>query len=118
MKKCWKCDWEWQDTRQPPFKEACPECFSYLHACKNCKFYDPNAAGDCRNPDAEPVQNKEGHNFCEEFVMADLDPESGQDLSNRSPAGRDKFLKMFGGSGETKTESEEVKDKLKKFLEG
>jgi len=118
MKNCWKCGWEWPDTRPPPFKEACPECLSYLHACKSCKFYNANVAGDCRNPDAEPVQNKEGHNFCEEFVMVDRDPETGEELDARTSAGRDKFFKMFGGAGETKTESEEVQDKLRKFLGG
>jgi hypothetical protein len=119
MKTCWKCGWEWAESRQPPFNETCPECFSYLHSCKNCKFYDVTAASDCRNPDAEEVQSKESHNFCEEFIMADRDPRTGKEISgDRTKTAKDKFLKLFGEKGAAGSgNSDAVKDKIKKLLE-
>ena len=35
--------------------------------CKNCRFYDPTAYNECREPSAEVVREKERANFCDYF---------------------------------------------------
>ena len=97
MKACWNCGWEWLESRPPPFKETCPDCFSYLHACKNCKLYNPAVSLDCMSPTAEPPQSQEAHNFCEEFVFADRDQVSGKVVENeRTTKAKEQLAKLFG----------------------
>lgn len=97
MKACWNCGWEWAESRPPPFKETCPDCVSYLHACKNCKLYNPAVALDCVSPTAEPPRSKDGHNFCEEFAFADRDQVSGKVVdSERTTKAKEQLAKLFG----------------------
>lgn len=51
------------------FREECPHCASDVHVCKNCRFYDPGYANQCRETQIEPVQDKERGNYCEFFVL-------------------------------------------------
>ncbi len=41
-----------------------------MHACVNCRLYDPSAHRECTSGTTEPPKNKEKRNFCEEFLMA------------------------------------------------
>jgi hypothetical protein len=38
-----------------------------LRCCRNCRFYDPGAPQQCREPQAEPVRDKEAGNYCDFF---------------------------------------------------
>lgn len=49
------------------FRDECPHCAADLHVCKNCDFYDPYAAKECREPNAELVTDKERANYCDYF---------------------------------------------------
>jgi len=49
------------------FKDRCEYCDSYLHVCKNCKYYSPGKPNDCSILGTEYVTDKEKYNFCEEF---------------------------------------------------
>ncbi len=51
-------------------RDACDACGADLHACVQCRFYDPTASDQCREPEAERVQDKERQNFCEYFQLA------------------------------------------------
>lgn len=51
----------------PGRRDECRRCHSDLHACKNCAFYDPKAYNECREPQADRVQDKERSNFCDYF---------------------------------------------------
>lgn len=42
-------------------------CGAWLHACRNCDFYAPGLANDCREPRAERVVDKAAGNFCDWF---------------------------------------------------
>ncbi|KAA3615391.1 MAG: hypothetical protein DWQ05_13625 [Calditrichaeota bacterium] len=55
-------------------QETCPKCSSYLHCCKNCRFYDLHAPQQCKEPIAELVSNKESGNFCGYFEPASEKP--------------------------------------------
>lgn len=54
---------------QPGRSESCPACHADLHACRQCRHYDPQAHHECREPQAEYVQDKARSNFCEYFVF-------------------------------------------------
>ena len=70
MKVCHQCGAEWTRTGQPGFKETCPGCESFLHACLNCKHYNPSA-DRCSSITAECTGARDGLNYCEEFQFRD-----------------------------------------------
>ena len=117
MKKCWKCGREWTQSRIPPFKETCERCLSYLHSCKNCKYYDPNAAQSCTNRSAEYVNDKEDSNFCEEFLFLELGAEQSHPSVERSKEAKTRFMKLFGDKEEDHEKEDAIKEKFKKLLE-
>jgi len=51
-------------------REECPKCHSDVHVCKNCHFYDRNSYNECREPQAEPVKEKDRSNFCDYFQLS------------------------------------------------
>ena len=48
-------------------RALCANCGAWLHCCRNCGFYAPGLANDCREPNAERVADKEQGNFCDWF---------------------------------------------------
>lgn len=48
---------------------ACPSCGRDLHACVQCRHYDPHAHNQCREPQAEWVTERERRNFCDYFSL-------------------------------------------------
>lgn len=40
-----------------------------MRCCRNCRFYDPVAHNQCREPQAERVADKEMANFCAYFEV-------------------------------------------------
>jgi hypothetical protein len=51
-------------------RDACPRCGADLHACRNCAHHDPGAYNECREPQAEPVADRERANRCDWFTPA------------------------------------------------
>jgi len=64
---CYSCKTEVKLEGKPGRRDTCPKCAAYLHCCRNCRFYDVNAHHQCREPQAEFVQDKEMGNFCDYF---------------------------------------------------
>lgn len=65
---CWKCGASLESEPLPLARlAACPACHADLHVCRLCAFYDPGVADRCREPVAEPVQDKARANFCGYF---------------------------------------------------
>jgi predicted RNA-binding Zn-ribbon protein involved in translation (DUF1610 family) len=52
-------------------RDTCPSCGAELHACLNCRHYDPHVAKECKEPFAEVPSDKEGANFCEFFQIGE-----------------------------------------------
>ena len=50
--------------------EECISCRASLRCCRMCKFYDPKAYNECKEPVAERILEKEKANFCEFFVLS------------------------------------------------
>lgn len=69
--KCWHCEKQLPDfpRNSIPFRATCDFCSSYLHCCKNCRFYKPGQPNDCLVPGTEFVAYRESANHCEEFAL-------------------------------------------------
>jgi hypothetical protein len=48
-------------------RDECPKCGGDVHCCLNCRFHDPHAHNQCREPQAEPVTDRDRANFCDFF---------------------------------------------------
>ncbi len=49
-------------------RDECPKCRADLHSCKNCQHYDRAAYNECKEPQADRVQEKDRSNFCDYFT--------------------------------------------------
>lgn len=47
----------------------CPHCRRDLHACVQCRDYDPHTHNKCRESQAEWVTDRERRNFCDYFKL-------------------------------------------------
>jgi hypothetical protein len=50
------------------FRESCDACGRDLHVCLNCRFHDPTAYNECREPNTERVADRDRANRCEYFA--------------------------------------------------
>jgi len=91
MKACFKCGKEFESDYKPGFRDECPACYAFVHACLNCRFYDKFAHNHCREPASDYVQDAENGNFCEQFVFG-----SGKKTDDRSGRAKNKFDDLFG----------------------
>ena len=48
-------------------RDECFKCRADLHVCKNCIHYDARSYNECREPQADRVQEKDRSNFCDHF---------------------------------------------------
>ena len=71
MKLCFSCKRELDVGEKTGRTETCPFCNADLHCCLNCRFYDPAAYNQCREPQAERVVEKDRSNFCDYFFFRD-----------------------------------------------
>ena len=107
---CWKCGADLKDVPQPfGCRAECPACEAELHVCRMCRHYDTAKAKQCREPVAEPVQNKTRANFCDWFQPL---PGTWQQTAGTSESGA--LDDLFGGGG---TASPNNADAAKKALD-
>ncbi|MBZ5671672.1 MAG: hypothetical protein LAO04_18340 [Acidobacteriia bacterium] len=66
---CWKCGGkiEYPAGSRVLRADACPQCDSDLHSCRNCQFYDPGKHNQCAGTQAEWVGDKGTANCCDYF---------------------------------------------------
>jgi hypothetical protein len=64
-----------------------------LHACRNCRHYDPAVNNQCREPNAEWVTDRERANFCEFYQLAETPRGAGG--PDRSAEARRKLDDLF-----------------------
>ncbi len=70
---CWKCGNNRNLPEKPGRLDVCPKCHSFLHCCYNCKFHQKGAHNDCRESQAEFVQDKANANYCGYFSVKKTD---------------------------------------------
>jgi len=94
MRLCFHCRTEILLTGRIGRRELCPHCGRDLHACRNCRFYDPRAYNSCRESQAERVLDKDRGNFCDYFAYREGDgAPDGTPASGTSV--RDKLASLF-----------------------
>jgi hypothetical protein len=80
MKRCRVCGAPWEEKHEPGKNESCMRCGADMHACRNCRLFDPLKARQCASMTADPPSDKESANDCDEFQLADReDPVSSKD---------------------------------------
>ncbi len=68
---CYKCSKPLSETFKIMVgrRDVCPSCMTDIRCCKMCHFYDPKAYNECRESQADRVQDKEKANFCDYFKI-------------------------------------------------
>ena len=68
---CFKCGKPLSETFKIMVgrQDVCPHCMADIRCCKMCHFYDPKAYNECRESQADRVQEKEKANFCDYFKI-------------------------------------------------
>ncbi len=64
---CFSCGQKNPVSERVGRRDECFKCHTDLHVCKNCRFYDPSAYNECREPSADVMREKETSNFCDFF---------------------------------------------------
>ena len=73
---------------------VCEDCGADLHACRQCEFYDPYAANQCREPSADKVADKDAGNFCDFFRLSSGEP-SGKPAEDPAAEARRRLEDLF-----------------------
>jgi hypothetical protein len=71
---CHDCGASLQPSGKIGRQEMCPKCGAALHCCLNCRFYAESAFHQCREEQAEFVNDKTGANFCDYFQVSESIP--------------------------------------------
>ena len=95
---CFNCGWEWKIDGLPGRRDVCEQCNTDLRCCRNCVYFDLTVAHQCSERRAEPVQEKDRANYCEQFDFA-----------------RRNFKRIDRAKGEM-TREEAAKETLRKLL--
>ena len=91
--RCWYCKKNLDLPKGPlSFKATCDQCNSWLHVCKNCKYYKLGQPNDCLVPETHEA-DKEKANLCEEFKIQSVENTSCEHM-NINEASK----KLFGDS--------------------
>lgn len=99
MMRCWNCD-KAIEGKIPfpfPFRETCPHCHAWLHACANCRYYNPKLGEGCEIVTADYVGDKKGFNRCEDFVLRDgAQVDAAETPADSQTNARQRFEDLFG----------------------
>jgi len=109
MRTCYNCGAELRLRERVPFKELCPKCDAFLHCCRNCRLYAPNAPNHCLSRTTEFVPGVESGNYCDEFEFREIEEEdpakgsanapdqkgTGDPSGSRRLTAREKFERLF-----------------------
>ena len=90
---CHRCQGEIAVKDRVGRRDTCPWCEADLHCCLNCAFYDTHYADACREPNAEPVSEKDRSNFCEFFIVREL--QQRQRIVTTTPDARAQLEALF-----------------------
>jgi len=74
--------------------DTCAHCAADLHACKNCRFYNPSLHNQCRIPEADFIRDREITNFCTHFDFLDRsEPPTVDDSVQKARSKLDQLFK-------------------------
>jgi len=94
--QCWKCGRavEIASGTRVGNRDACPQCDSDLHSCRNCRHYDPGKHNQCAETQAEWVRDKQASNYCDYFAPL-AGGRAGARPSGAGEDARKKFDSLF-----------------------
>ena len=93
-----------------PRDAECPSCSHDVRACANCRHYDPRLHNSCREPEADPVEDRHRRNFCEYFQLS-REPWAPA-AADRQDEARRRLNELFGGAKQPATPTPSARDKL------
>lgn len=93
-----------------PRDAECPNCRHDVRSCANCRHFDPRYHNSCREPEADPVEDRRRRNFCEYFQLS-REPWS-QGSTAKAGEARQKLDQLFGGAPGKTTTPKSARDKL------
>jgi hypothetical protein len=95
MPRCWKCNTPYNAFKpMPNFHDTCDVCHNYWHSCCNCRHFTGYPTAICKVPNIEPVHDREGANFCDQFSMGETPPGKQQPPKGSDDA-RQKWNSLF-----------------------
>lgn len=65
--KCFSCGKLMSFPERVGLREECPQCKADVHVCKNCEFHDPKIYNECREPQSDPIRERDRANRCDFF---------------------------------------------------
>ncbi len=89
--RCHGCGRELELSTTLGRRDTCEHCDAELHCCLMCRHFDPHAAKQCKEPQAEPPQNKDRANFCDFFDLGS-GPAEAHDAAADARAAFDKLF--------------------------
>jgi hypothetical protein len=108
---CHDCGNEHAFDENLSFREECERCAADLHVCLTCRFYDRYVENQCRETEADPVQQKDRRNLCEYWKPVAAD----DGVVDEAAAAKAKLNALFGGGAAPAPSGPE--DEHKKKLE-
>lgn len=106
---CWSCGAENETPDPIPRDSECRECRRDLRCCMACRFYDTAYNNSCREPDADPVTDKDRRNFCEFFSYG---PTGKAAAPPRADDARKRLDALFGGKPAGPSKSSDARQRL------
>lgn len=92
---CWRCGAAIEPRERVGRRDSCLGCGGDLRCCRHCRFYDPPAHNQCREPQAERQVDKERGNFCDWFSFGTRRGAGG----DKAADARARLEAMFGAKG-------------------
>jgi hypothetical protein len=111
--RCYKCGDELVFDVKIGRRDMCPNCYAYLHCCKNCRFWDPSVHNECVENRAEFIRDREEGNFCLYFTFKES--EEGQE--SEADAAKAKLNALFGGGPAEARKAPQTADDAKAKLD-
>lgn len=93
--RCYKCKEELIFEVKIGRRDMCPNCYAYLHCCKNCQHWDPTVHNECLEERSEFIRDREEGNFCLYFTFKD----SGGEGADESGDAKARLNALFGDAG-------------------
>jgi hypothetical protein len=112
---CHHCQRSWE--YEPPLgrRDNCDDCGWDSRVCFNCRFYDKNSYRECREPQAENVQDKDKGNFCGYFVGSQT---MGAESKTDADKSKDSLAALFGKKDQPERSAKKgsIEDQLAEFM--
>ncbi len=92
--RCYKCGEELVFEVKIGRRDTCPNCYSYLHCCFNCQYWNPDVHNQCTENQGEFIRDRAEGNFCLYFTFKGT-KDVADDEATKAKARMDS---MFGGA--------------------